>query len=271
MSRRWFPALLLVLIAGAWGGGAGPEVIRMATTTSAEDSGLLGYLLPACEKETGVRVQVVATGTGKALKLGENGDVDVVLVHSPEDEENFVRAGYGLWRKNVMYNDFIIVGPADDPIGLKRAPSAVDAMKKFATGGHAFVSRGDESGTHKMEKKLWKSAGVAPSGAWYRESGRGMGEVLLMASSMRAYTLTDRATFLKMRPKLDLECLYQGDKQLVNQYGIVPVNGAKFGSDRQGAAVRFARWLLSERGQKLIGEFGLEEFGKPLFVPNAGR
>jgi len=243
--------------------------LRLAPTTSTENSGLLAYLLPEFEREAGLKVHVIAVGTGKALKLGENGDVDVVLVHDPELEEAFMKSGFGFDRRRVMYNDFVVAGPAADPAGLRKANSARKAFQKLGRSGARFVSRGDESGTHQMEKRLWKAAKVQPKGDWYVEAGQGMGQVLLMADEMGAYTLTDRATYLKLKPKLRLEALFQGDRVLFNQYSVIPVNPAHAPGVSLEGAQKFARWLVAPRTQQRIAAFGRDTYGQALFVPNA--
>ncbi len=267
MKRCFLLLLILTIVAGPLLAGSG--VLRMATTTSTENSGLLAWLLPYFEQETGLKVHVIAVGTGKALRLGENGDVDVVLVHARSAEEKFVANGFGLYRKDVMYNDFLLVGPASDPDGLRGVKTAVDAFKRLADGKARFVSRGDDSGTNKKEKQLWQAAGIHPSGLWYVESGQGMGAVLMMASDMQGYTLTDRATYLKMKSKLELVPLFEGDPELFNQYGVIPINPHRHPGINIKAAERFADWITSPKGQQLIGRYGQKEFGHPLFYPNA--
>ena len=250
--------------------------IILSTTTSTQDSGLLDYLLPKFEEETGIEVKVVAVGTGKALQMGKDGDADILLVHAKESEEEFVAEGYGLERRDVMYNDFILVGPKDDPLKLKEnSPNNIlEGLKAIAENETKFVSRGDDSGTHKKELSIWKEAGIEPEGEWYLSAGSGMGDVLKIADEKEAYTITDRATYLSMKDTLDLDIIIEGDKNLFNQYGIIPVNADKFDDkikdkiNAEGAKI-FMDWILSEDTQKLIGEYGVEEFGMPLFVPNA--
>lgn len=238
----------------------------LASTTSTQDSGLFDVLIPAFEEAyPEYTVNVIAKGTGEALELGKNKDADVLLVHAKAKEEQFVTDGFGVDRRDVMYNDFIIVGPAADPAGVKGTATAADAMKTVSVSGASFVSRGDESGTHTAEKKLWEKAALTPSGEWYLSTGKGMGDVLLMASELGAYTLTDRATYLSMQDALDLEILVEGDTSLYNQYGVIPVVDA---TNANGAKA-FADWICSEEGQAIIGEYGVEEFGEPLFFPNA--
>lgn len=238
----------------------------LASTTSTQDSGLFGVLIPAFEDAyPEYKVNVIAKGTGEALELGQNKDADVLLVHAKAKEEQFVADGYGTERRDVMYNDFIIVGPAADPAGIKGSATVTGALSKMSTAGASFISRGDESGTHTAEKKLWENAAITPAGDWYVSAGKGMGDVLTMASEMGGYTLTDRATFLNMQDSLQLEILVEGDSVLFNQYGVIPITDA---SNMDGARA-FADWIVSEEGQAIIAEYGEEEFGEPLFFPNA--
>lgn len=237
--------------------------IILATTTSTQDSGLLDALLPVFEQQSGISVKVIAVGTGQAIKLGEEGNADVLLVHSRKAEDEFVEKGFGINAYDVMYNQFYIVGPAEDPAGIKGVQSAKEAMAKIAEKQSPFVSRGDDSGTDKKEKSIWKEAAITPEGSWYISSGQGMGETLQMADEMRAYTLTDEATFLSR--KLNLEVLVQGDKSLLNPYGIIQVKS----STKPEEGMQLIRFLTEEQGQKLIGEFGKETYGKGLFVPDA--
>ncbi len=260
----WVGILSLVV-----GLGCGEERtdLLLASTTSTEDSGLFEVLLPAFrEAEPGVRVRVAAVGTGQALELGRRRDADVLLVHAPPAESAFVAAGYGVARCEVMYNDFVIVGPATDPAGVAGMEDAAEALRRIAGQRAPFVSRGDDSGTHRKERTLWSAAGVEPSGGWYMEVGQGMAEVLRMALERRAYTLTDRATYLDQRGSGELVVLVEGDDRLFNQYGVIPVAG----SPRHGAARAFAKWITGPEAQRLIGEYGTGRFGEPLFVPNAG-
>ena len=245
--------------------------IILSTTTSTQDSGLLDYLLPKFEEETGIEVKVVAVGTGKALQMGKDGEADILLVHAKESEEEFVGEGHGLERHDVMYNDFILVGPKDDPLKLKEnSPNNIlEGLKSIAETQTKFVSRGDDSGTHKKELSIWKEAGIEPEGEWYISTGSGMADVLKIADEKGAYTITDRATYLSMRDNLELDVIIEGDKNLFNQYGIIPVNPEKNDKINAEGAKIFMDWILSEDTQKLIGEFGVEEFGMPLFVPNA--
>jgi tungstate transport system substrate-binding protein len=245
------------------------ERLRLSTTTSTENSGLLKVLLPPFEKANGVHVDVIAVGTGKALKLGESGDVDVVLVHDPGLEEAFVAAGFGVDRKPVMHNDFVIVGPGDDPAGIRGAASAAEAFQRLGGGKAPFVSRGDESGTHQKEKALWKAAGLKPEGAWYVQSGQGMGEVLQMANEKRGYALCDRGTFIAYEKKVELAVLSEGDPRLFNPYSVIAVNPARQPHVRYDLARKLIGYLTGPEGQKAIGGFQLE--GKQLFFPDAGK
>lgn len=242
-------------------------IIKMATTTSTQDSGLLKELLPAFQKKTGYEVQVTAVGTGKALKLGENGDVDVVFVHARADEDKFVEAGFGDKRYSVMYNDFIFVGPEEDPAKVKDTKTTVDALKQIADTQSPFVSRGDDSGTHKTEKKLWEKAGIKPEGEWYREAGQGMGEVLQMSGELKAYTLTDRGTWLATMDKSPLKIVLEGDKTLLNPYGIIAVNQKRYADANHAGAQALIDWLISTEGQQAIGDFKIN--GQSLFTPSA--
>ena len=245
----------------------GQERLRMSTTTSTENSGLLTVLLPPFEQKANVKVDVISVGTGKALELGKNGDVDVVLVHARAAEDKFVADGFGVNRRDVMYNDFIIVGPEEDPAKVKDTQNAVDAFKKIAEAQAPFISRGDNSGTHQKEKEIWAKAGMKPEGKWYQESGQGMGEVLTMANEKRAYTLADRGTYLAYTSKVNLKVLNEGDAILYNPYGVIAVNPEKFPNVNYKKAMEFIEWITSPEGQKIIKEFGVDKFGQPLFFP----
>ncbi len=238
----------------------------LASTTSTQDSGLFDVLIPAfTEAYPEFDVKVVAVGTGEALQLGETKDADVLLVHAKADEEQFVADGFGTERRDVMYNDFIIVGPADDPAGIAEAETASEALALIAESGAVFVTRGDDSGTHKKELKLWTDVGVTPEGEWYVSTGQGMGDTLKIASEKAGYTLTDRATYLSMRDALDSEISFEKSDDLLNQYGVIPVTDAT----NSDGAVAFMEWITSSEGQTVIEEYGVEEFGEPLFIPNA--
>ncbi|NLV75989.1 MAG: tungsten ABC transporter substrate-binding protein [Tissierellia bacterium] len=245
--------------------------IILATTTSTQDSGLLDYLLPIFKDETGIEVKVIAVGTGKALQMGKDGEADILLVHAKESEEEFVAEGHGLERLDDMYNDFILVGPGEDPLNLKseHPNDILEGLKALAETETEFVSRGDDSGTHKKELSIWKEAGIEPEGDWYISAGSGMGDVLKIADEKRAYTITDRGTYLSMKEDLDLDIIIEGDENLFNQYGIIPVNPEKSDKINAEGAKIFMEWMLSDKTQELIGEFGVEEYGMPLFIPNA--
>lgn len=242
----------------------------LATTTSTQDSGLLDVILPDFAAETGVEVEVIAVGTGQALKLGEDGNADVLLVHARKQEDAFMEAGHGLRREDVMYNDFILVGPADDPAGVAEATSAADAFARIAAAGAAFVSRGDDSGTHSKEKAVWAAAELEPAGDWYIAAGQGMGAVLTMANEQLAYTLSDRATYLaRTLEGTDLVLLYEGDPLLFNPYGVIAVNPEKSPQIQAELANQFIDWLISVPTQEKIAAFGVEEFGESLFTPDS--
>lgn len=245
------------------------DTVRLATTTSTYNSGLLDYLLPKFEADHPYQIQVIPVGTGKALRLGRDGDVDLVLTHAPAAEKAFVDAGYGVEPHGVMYNDFVIVGPSDDPAGIAGGDDATQAFATLAEDEALFVSRGDDSGTDKKEKILWEQAGVTPDFDGFRAAGQGMGEVLKMASELQGYTLTDRGTWLAMQDKLDLEIMVEGDTQLFNPYQVILVNPERYdGLDTEGARA-LAEWLISDEGQSLIDGFRLN--GKVLFHASAGE
>ncbi len=256
----------------AWIGPAlAGESIILQSTTSTQNSGLLDWLLPKFEKKTGIKVKVVAVGTGQALKNAARGDGDVVLVHARKLEEAFVRAGHGVDRRDVMYNDFVIVCPKDDPAGINGLKDAAEAMRRIARKKVKFVSRADDSGTHHKELALWKTAGIDPrpaSGTWYIEAGRGMGATLNMAVAMRACTLTDRGTWIAHGNRGDLTIVVQGDPRLFNQYGVILVNPKRHPHVKVKAARAFIDWLTGPEGQKLIAAYRLR--GQQLFFPNAG-
>ncbi len=283
-------------LALAWVGPAGAEdkVLKMSTTTSTESSGLLGVLLPEFEKDTGIKVKVVAKGTGAAIRDGIDGNVDVIFVHAIDREKEFVDKGFGTKRYAVMHNDFIIVGPPNDPAGIKGLPTAAAAMKKIADAKAPFVSRGDDSGTHTKEQELWAASGLklvdhglsltkdgktttvaakkpADSDSWYLSIGQGMGKTLTYADEKKAYALADRGTYISYKwgktPGVDLEILSEGDQLLANPYGVIPVNPQKHPHVQYDMAEKFAQWLVSPRGQGVIAGFLLE--GKQLFFPDA--
>lgn len=250
--------LMLVTVAVA------EERLKMSTTTSTQDSGLLKVLLPPFEKRNNVKVDVIAVGTGQALKLGEAGDVDVVFVHARKLEDKFVADGFGVNRKDVMYNDFVIIGPKNDPAGIAKAKTAAEALKLLAAKGASFISRGDKSGTHTKELDLWKSAGVDPKGDWYVEAGQGMGPVITMATERRAYTLTDRGTYNAFKgAKTDLVILFQGEKGLFNPYGIMAVNPKKFPHVKYDLAMKLIDYITGPEGLKTISDY--KAHGEPVF------
>ena len=243
------------------------QLLRMATTTSTDNTGLLKAILPAFKEQTGYEIQVVAVGTGKALKMGRDGDVDVVLVHARTAEEKFVAEGYGTKRHDVMYNQFILVGPESDPAQIKTAQSAVEALSLIAKKKIRFISRGDDSGTHKKEQGLWKTAEISPEKKWYFEAGQGMGKIIQIAGELDAYTLSDSGTWLVYKEKSSLKQLYQGDKVLFNPYGIIAVNPKLHSDINNEGAMALIQWITSKEGQKLIGDFRFHN--EQLFVPNA--
>jgi tungstate transport system substrate-binding protein len=266
----------------------GVEVGRLvlATTTSTDNSGLLNAILPDFESRYGADVEVIAVGTGQAIQLGENGDADVILVHARSREDAFVEANYGVNRQDVMYNDFVIVGPAADPAGIKGMTDVGAALAKIAETGSTFISRGDDSGTHTKEQALWQASGVPlveaasltnadktfvkPEGDWYLSVGQGMGATLTVADEQQAYTLSDRATFLaRTLEGIDLEILVEGDSRLFNPYGVIAVNPELHPNVNAAGAEAFIEWLTSLETQQLISQFGVEEFGQPLFVPDS--
>lgn len=258
LSTTLVALLMLVTVAGA------EERLKMSTTTSTQDSGLLKVLLAPFEKKHSVKVDVIAVGTGQALKLGEAGDVDVVFVHARKLEDKFVADGFGVNRKDVMYNDFVIVGPKNDPAGIAKAKTAAEALKLLATKGASFISRGDKSGTHTKELDLWKSAGVEPKGNWYVEAGQGMGPVITMATERRAYTLTDRGTYNAFKgAKTDLVILFQGEKGLFNPYGIMAVNPKKFPHAKYDLAMKLIDYVTGPEGLKIIADY--KAHGEPVF------
>ena len=296
-GKQGFLMLAAVLLVGSMiSGGVGAEekILKMSTTTSTQASGLLEILLPELEKDTGIQVKVIAKGTGAAIRDGQDGNVDVIFVHAKEREEQFVAEGFGTQRYAVMHNDFVILGPATDPAGIQGMSDAAAALKKIADAKATFVSRGDDSGTHTKEQALWKASGVDlkettqtivkkgkeakvtfthPNGMgqWYQSIGQGMGKALTFADEKQAYLLADRGTYIKYKygrdVPLELDVLCQGDPSLANPYGVIPINPQKHSHVKYDLAQEFARWLVSERGQKLIADYRLLD--KPLFYPDA--
>lgn len=269
--------LALMLALAACGGSPVPTATRpaqpellLATTTSTQDSGLLDLLVPDFQKRTGYHVKTSAVGTGQALAIAERGDADVVLVHAPSLELDFMARGAGSRRLLVFHNDFVIVGPPDDPAGI-RGRGAFDALRAIAAKGATFISRGDRSGTDVLEKSLWQQLGVTPQRPWYVEAGVGMGQTLTIASEKRAYTMTDRGTFLARRGTLELGLLVDRDPPLLNLYHVITVNAARFPRVNRAGADAFADYLVSPEAQALVASFGVEKFGQPLFFGDAGK
>lgn len=260
-NRKPLACLLLLLLL------ASPcfavEHLRLATTTSTENSGLLAELLPPFEKSNSCQIDVIAVGTGKAIKLGETGDVDVIMVHARNKEDKFVVDGYGVDRRDVMYNDFIVLGPPDDPAKVIGTRDVAAAMLKIATTKATFVSRGDDSGTHTREKQLWQAAGVSPKGAWYLEAGRGMSEVIVMAEERQGYTLSDRGTYLAFKAKTDMQIVSEGDDLLFNPYGVIMVSPQRHPHTKVDLARKFLGYLTSDQAKTLITNFRKE--GEQLF------
>ncbi len=246
-----------------------PKLV-LATTTSTMDSGLLDFLVPIFERENGCKVQIIAVGTGAAIRYGRDGNADIVMVHDPVAEEKVVREGFFVDRKYLMYNDFVIVGPPEDPAAIKGSASAAEALKKVQSSQAVFVSRADQSGTYKKEQRLWAAAGTAPKGSWYLEAGAGMEAVLRIANEKRAYCLTDRGTYLAHQKEYDLPILFEGDRELFNPYHVMLVAPAKHPYVNSRLAQKFSDFLVSPRGQGMIAEFGVDKFGQPLFYPAAG-
>jgi tungstate transport system substrate-binding protein len=263
--KLYLSLLGFLLFAGA--PALAQQAIRLSTTTSTENSGLLQYLLPKFEAKTNSKVKVISVGTGKALELAKNGDVDVTLVHARALEDKFVAEGHGVNRRDVMYNDFIIVGPESDPAAIKGSKDVLAAMKKIAASGSKFISRGDNSGTDLMEKAYWKQIGSQPQGAAYLSAGLGMGEVLNMAAELRAYTLTDRATYITYRARTGLQIAVEGDPKMFNPYGIIAVNPQKSKDLNYKGAMQLVEWITSSEGQNLIASFKVE--GQQVFFPSA--
>jgi len=269
MKKLLIPILFIKLISST---SFAAESIIVQSTTSTANSGLYDYLLPKFKNDTGIDVHVVAVGTGQAIKNAQNCDGDVLLVHAKSSEEKFVENGYGTERFDVMYNDFVFVGPASDPAEIQQSMTAEESLQKIASTNSIFLSRGDNSGTHKKELALWKNAGIDPkphSGQWYRETGSGMGATLNVAVGMNAYTMTDRATWISFGNRQDFKILFQGDQQLFNQYGIILVNPERCANVKTKPAQVFIDWILSAKGQKIIDAYQLQ--GKQLFFANAIR
>ena len=259
---RFFLALLFSLLAPL---AASNEFITLASTTSTENSGLYDALLPAFKKATGIDVRVIAVGTGQALKIAERGDADALLVHHRPSEDRFIAQGFGIDRRDIMYNDFVILGPRHDPADIKHSKTALEAFRQIAELKPIFISRGDESGTHKKERELWGMAGITPQGEWYRDVGRGMGGALNIATAQEAYILSDRGTWLSFNNQKELTILFEGDPPLRNPYGLILVNPKRHPHVKYESALRFANWLTSQEGQAIIKNFRVEN--EPLFFP----
>lgn len=272
MGRILWTALLIGALAWGVPAQAAGKSIKLASTTSTENSGLFAYLLPQFEAKTGIKVHVIAVGTGQALRIARNGDADVLLVHHRPSEERFVRNGYGIRRHDVMYNDFVVVGPTADPARVAGTRGVLPALRRIAASRSRFLSRGDDSGTHKRERDLWRRAGIpiVPSTSrWYRETGSGMGATLNTAVAMKAYTLADRATWLSFSNKTGMALFVEGDKRLFNQYGVIVVDPVRHPSVRARDARVFVQWLTGPQGQTAIGKFRVG--GRQVFYPNAGK
>ena len=271
---RNFLAISLIWLAAMGPGNilGAPREIILATTTSTQDSGLLDLLIPLFEKKTGYFVKTIAVGSGQAMAMGKRGEADVLLVHSPQAEEEFMQAGYGLDRRPVMHNDFLVVGPPEDPARIRGAKTAKDAFQEIASAKALFLSRGDRSGTHAKEQAIWKAAGIAPEGEkWYQQTGQGMGQTLNVASEKKGYTLTDRGTYLALERNLALEILVEGDAILLNVYHVIQVSHAKWPKVSASGARAFADFLVSPEAQAMIRNFGVGRFASPLFFPDAGK
>ncbi|HUG97609.1 MAG TPA: substrate-binding domain-containing protein [Gammaproteobacteria bacterium] len=269
MTKRLIAVLALLGVLTAAPIHADDRFILLASTTSTENSGLFAHLIPLFTAATGIEVRVVAVGTGQAFAIARNGDADTVLVHDTAGEENMVAEGYASERRDVMYNDYVVVGPANDPAGIRTATSAADAFKRIAALQTPFASRGDDSGTHRAEQRIWSQAGIAPRGTWYRELGSGMGAALNTAAAMDAYVLADRGTWISFANRQDLELLYAGDPALFNQYGSLRLSAERHPHLKHELAGRWHDWLLSADGQAAIAGFKLN--GEQLFFPTAGK
>ena len=262
----------LLFITGMTSVQAQPKTIILATTTSTQDSGLLDVLLPIFEKKTGYFVKTIAVGSGQAMAMGQKGEADVLLVHSPEAEKKFIAEGYGINRRLIMHNDYIIVGPSEDPAKIKGIKSSTESFKKIGSARALFLSRGDNSGTHSKEKSIWKTAGINPEeGKWYQQTGLGMGQTLSITAEKKGYTLADRGTYLALKKNLGLDILVEGDAILLNIYHVIEVNPNKWPKVNAAGAKAFSEFLVSKEAQEVIKTFGVEKFGSPLFFPDAGK
>jgi len=262
----------LLFITGMTSVQAQPKTIILATTTSTQDSGLLDVLLPIFEKKTTYFVKTIAVGSGQAMAMGQKGEADVLLVHSPDAEKKFISEGYGVNRRLIMHNDYIIVGPSEDPAKMKGMKSSSEAFKTIASEKALFLSRGDNSGTHSKEKAIWKAAGVNPEGEkWYQQTGLGMGQTLNVTAEKKGYTLADRGTYLALKKSLGLDILVEGDAILLNIYHVIEVNPAKWAKVNSAGAKAFADFMVAKETQDIIKTFGVDKFGSPLFFPDAGK
>lgn len=266
---KLFLAFIILLLGIPAASAADKPVIRLATTTSTVNSGLLDQLLPDFEQKSGYRVHVIAVGTGKALRMGRDGDVDIVLVHAPAAEQKFVADGYGEQRFTVMYNSFVIIGPAEDPAGIKKSKTISNALANIHSTQAYFVSRGDDSGTHKKEQSLWKEADLNPSGDWYREAGQGMGKVIQIADEMNAYALADKGTWLAYRDKSRLRISFQSDTRLHNPYGIIKVSNSLYPDLNHSGAKALIAWITGNKAQRQIADYRIHD--EQLFVPSAAQ
>jgi tungstate transport system substrate-binding protein len=273
------PAALLVCVAivvascgdgGSDGSGSTDRAVILATTTSTQDSGLLDVLVPAFEREIGRQIKTVAVGSGEAIELGSRGEADVLLVHSPDDEQELMATGKAGTRRLVMHNDFVFVGPPDDPARIRRVSSTA-ALERIAREEAPFLSRGDDSGTHSLELELWDAAAIDPSGSWYQETGQGMGATLRIADQKCAYTISDRGTHLSTADSTGLDVLVEGEPRLLNVYHVIDVDSSAGPRVNAAGGRAFAEWIVAPRAQRMIGSFGRREFGRPLFVPDAGK
>jgi tungstate transport system substrate-binding protein len=275
-TRPLIPSVLAAALALVSASGSPAQAkeknLILATTTSTQDKGLLDVLNPLFAKKTGYFVKTIAVGSGQAMAMGQKGEADVLLVHSPDAEAKFMADGFGVERRLVMHNDFILLGPPEDPAKVKGLKSAAEALKKIAGAGALFLSRGDNSGTHSKEKGLWKAAGVAPEGQkWYQQTGLGMGQTLSVASEKKGYTLADRGTYLSMKKVLGLDIVVEGEKSLLNIYHVIGVNPAKWPKVNAEGAKAFGDFLVSAEVQGIVKIFGTEKYGAPLFFPDAGK
>lgn len=270
-TRAFAAALLVMALAASIGAAAPATEVILATTTSTADTGLLDVLIPIFQQKTGYSVKTIAVGTGQALAMGQRGEADALLCHAPASEIPLVEAGDVVQRKLVMHNDFVIVGPAADPAGVRGIKSAATALSKIAAAQATFVSRGDDSGTHKKEKEIWTALKLQPAGKWYVQAGAGMGATLNIASERDGYTLTDRGTYLSLKKTLALDILVEGDAILLNIYHVMQVNPAKFSKVNAPGGLAFVEFMVSPEVQKIISTFGVDKYGAPLFFPDAGK